>query len=209
MSSVDNTIATDAPSNNDGQTQPSFTEAMAATVTSLAQSMQALDGALIPILHAVQAQFRYIPREAVPIIAECLNLSRADVHGVLTFYHDFQQQPPAATVIKICRAEACQSVGSEALFSAATQHLASLQSGSTLNASATVAIDSVYCLGNCACGPAVMIEQTLYGRVDDQRLQQLITQMSKPSFIHSSFHSFTPAFTPASTTPSIPPAAVK
>jgi formate dehydrogenase subunit gamma len=115
----------------------------------------------MPILHDIQAEFGYVDKAVVPIIADELNLSRADVFGVLSFYHDFREQPAAGTVVRVCRAEACQANGATALFEHAKQ-----VSG--------VTVEQVFCFGNCALGPAVEINGRLVGRVDANRLDALL-----------------------------------
>jgi len=124
---------------------------------------------LLEILHAVQAKAGYLSDEALRTIANSLNITRADIHGVVSFYHDYKRTPGAKLTIKICRAEACQAVGAEALIEAAETAF-----GTKLDAAAKdVALEATYCLGNCALGPAVMIDDKLYGRVDVKRLEHL------------------------------------
>jgi formate dehydrogenase subunit gamma len=113
-------------------------------------------GALLPILHAVQEAFGYVDDAAVPIIAKALNLSRAEVHGVLTFYHDFRREPCAPHLLQLCRAEACQSVGSEDLAAAVLAKLGVGWHGTTSDGGLTV--EPVYCLGLCACAPSAMLD---------------------------------------------------
>ena len=121
------------------------------------------EGPLLPILHDVQALFGHVPAEAVPIIAEALNISRADVHGVVSFYHDFRDRPAERPVIKLCRAEACQAVGAARLAAEiCARH--GVELGET-SADGAVTLDAVYCLGNCALGPSAMIDGELVGRV--------------------------------------------
>jgi formate dehydrogenase subunit gamma len=130
-------------------------------------------GALLPILHAVQAEFGYIGPDAIPVIAQELNLSRADVHGVMTFYKDFKHERQGQTTVRICRAEACQAVGSDALADHAQSRLG-VGFGET-TAEGSVSLEAVFCLGNCALGPSVQIGDRLYGRVDPDRLDALLT----------------------------------
>jgi formate dehydrogenase subunit gamma len=124
--------------------------------------------ALIEILHAVQAQAGHVPDAVVPVIAEALNLSRADVHGVLSFYHDFRRQPGAPHRLQLCRAEACQAMGCEDLARLAGQAIEA-------NGDDAVAVDKVYCLGNCALAPAAMLDGRLVGRLDAARLEALLS----------------------------------
>jgi formate dehydrogenase subunit gamma len=129
-------------------------------------------GALLPILHDIQAEFGYVDPDAIPVIARELNLSRADVHGVVTFYKDFKQEPQGRTTVRICRAEACQAVGGEALARHAEARLG-VGFGET-TADRDVTLESVLCLGNCALGPSVQIGGLLYGKVDADRLDALL-----------------------------------
>ncbi|MEZ6037420.1 MAG: formate dehydrogenase subunit gamma [Planctomycetota bacterium] len=158
--------------------QPSTQAAAAATPAQLAAidaaiaRLQSLPGACLPILHAIQAELGFVPAEATARIAAALNLSRADVHGVLTYYHDFRSAPPGRHVLKICRAEACQAVGSDALEAhVAARHGAAV--GAT-SEDGSLTVEAIYCLGNCALGPSVQLDGRLCGRVDAQRLDALL-----------------------------------
>ncbi len=130
-----------------------------------------LEGATLPILHALQEEFGYIDAEAIPLISEALNLSRAEVHGTISFYHDFRAEPPPRRVVKLCRAEACQALGCEDLVA----HLAQAGGIAVDHASpdSPVAVETVYCLGNCALGPSALVDGELIGRVDAARLLTL------------------------------------
>jgi formate dehydrogenase subunit gamma len=130
---------------------------------------------LIKILHDIQRELRHVPPDAVPLIAKALNLSRAEVHGVVTFYHDFRETPSGRHTLRICRAESCQSVGSDALVRHAKTHLRVEDHGTT--ADGAVTLEPVYCLGNCALSPAIMIDGDLYGRMTPDRLDLLIESM--------------------------------
>ena len=132
----------------------------------------ALEGALLPILHAVQAEFGHVPQEALPIIAKALNISRAEAHGVMTFYHDFREKPAGAHVVKLCRAEACQAVGANRVAAHAKKALGIDWHGTTLDGKVT--LEPIFCLGLCACGPAAIIDGQLVGRVDEGKLTQII-----------------------------------
>jgi formate dehydrogenase subunit gamma len=136
-----------------------------------------LRGALLPVLHALQEAFGYIDEQAIPIVAETLNLSKADVHGVVSFYHDFRRSPTGRHVIKLCRAEACQAMGSDALADHVEQHLAVGMGGTT--ADGAFSLKPVFCLGNCALSPAVMVDDHLYGRVNPRRFDQIIAAERK------------------------------
>jgi formate dehydrogenase subunit gamma len=149
-----------------------------------AQSVAAVDrivaghadqpGALLPILHGIQKELGYIPAEAVPRIAEGLNLSRAEVHGVISFYHYFRQHRPGRHVVQLCRAEACQAMGCEATEASARGSLGVDYHGTTADGQFT--LEAAYCLGNCAAGPSVMIDDKLYGRVTPERFEELLQQ---------------------------------
>jgi len=129
-------------------------------------------GPLIEILHDVQRAFGYVPAEAVPLIAGALNLSRAEVHGVVTFYHYFSGAPQGRRVLRLCRAEACQSMNGRALERHAMKKLG-IGFGET-TADGGVTLEAVYCLGLCACSPAAMIDEEVHGRVTPERLDELI-----------------------------------
>jgi formate dehydrogenase subunit gamma len=129
-------------------------------------------GPLLQILHAVQESLGHVPPAAIPVLAEALNLSRAEVHGVVTFYHHFRQTPPGAQVIQICQAEACRSMHCEQLSVHAKQRLGVDFHETTSDGRYT--LEPVYCLGNCACAPSMMIDDELHGRVTPQRFDQLL-----------------------------------
>jgi formate dehydrogenase subunit gamma len=134
-----------------------------------------LPGATLPILHALQDRFGYVDAAAVPLIADALNLSRAEIHGVVTFYHHFRQAPAGAHVVQLCRAEACQSMGCRELERHAEARLGVAMGATRADGRAT--LEAVYCLGNCALSPAVMIDGELHGRVDAARFDELVTEM--------------------------------
>ncbi len=129
---------------------------------------------LLEILHAVQGALGYVPEAAVPALANALNLSRAEVHGVVTFYHDFRAKPAGRHVLKLCRAEACQSMGGEALVERAEDHLG-VACGST-SADGAVTLEATYCLGLCATAPSAMIDGRLIGRMTASRLDALLKE---------------------------------
>jgi formate dehydrogenase subunit gamma len=132
------------------------------------------DGAMLPILHALQAEFGCVPEAAIPVIADRLNLSRAEVHGVVSFYHDFRRAPPGRHVLKLCRAEACQAMGSDALATRARTKL-NVDWGETTR-DGRMTLDAVFCLGLCATAPSAMIDDRLVGRLSESRLDALIEQ---------------------------------
>ena len=133
---------------------------------------KAMPGAMLPILHAIQETVGYIPSQAVPLIAQELNVSRAEVHGVITYYHYFRQTPPGRHVVRICRAEACQAMGGDALAAHAKAALACDFHETTQDRAFT--LEPVYCLGQCACGPAIMIGDDLHARVSPDKLNRLL-----------------------------------
>lgn len=137
-------------------------------IRQIVASHAGLEGPLLPILHAVQAAYGHLPPAAVPVIADALNLSRAEVHGVISFYHDFRTEPAGRRVLKLCRAEACQSLGGAAVAEATLAGLGIDWHGTTPDRAVTV--EPVYCLGLCACGPAAMLDDRPLGRVDAPRL---------------------------------------
>jgi formate dehydrogenase subunit gamma len=134
--------------------------------------LKSLPGALMPILHRVQETLQFVPKDAVPVIARELNLSIAEVHGVVSFYHYFLQERPGRHVMHLCRAEACQSLGSAALEAHAKASLGIDFHGTTPDGAIT--LEPVYCLGNCALGPSLMIDQQLHGRVTTERFDALV-----------------------------------
>jgi len=143
-------------------------------IRELLAAHPAQDGALLPILHAVQERLGHVPAAAVPLIAEHLNLSRAEVHGVLSYYHFFRSTPPGRQVLQVCRAEACQSRGAEALLAHAEQRLG-CASHST-RADGAVTLEPVYCLGLCAMSPALQLNEQLHARMTPARLDALLAK---------------------------------
>lgn len=129
-------------------------------------------GNLLPVLHAVQDALGYVPPDAIPLIAFELNLTRAEVHGVVSFYHGYRRAKPGRHIVHLCRAEACQAVGAAALEAHAKQSLGVDFHGTTADGALT--LEPVYCLGNCALGPSVMIDDRLCGRVTPARFDQLV-----------------------------------
>ncbi|MGO6882411.1 formate dehydrogenase subunit gamma [Rhizobium ruizarguesonis] len=147
---------------------------IAARTRAIVADLRFLEGPLLPILHEVQQEFGYVPQEAMPVIAEELNLSRAEVHGVVTFYHDYRDHPAGRHVLKLCRAEACQSMGGDALAERVKTLLGIDFHQTTLDGGVT--LEPVYCLGLCACAPAVMLDGEVYGRVDDQTVAEIVAE---------------------------------
>lgn len=130
-----------------------------------------LEGATMPILHALQETFGFVPDPAVPLIAESLNLSRAEVYGVLTFYHDFRREPPGRHVVKLCAAEACQSMGGKALADYAEDKLG-VAMGET-SADGAITLEPIYCLGLCACAPSALVDGQLVARLDPSAIDEM------------------------------------
>ena len=153
----------------------SLDAASEATIARVLAERQHLAGALLPVLHGVQDALGFIPSAAVPTIADALNLSRAEVHGVITFYHYFRDSPPGRHTIHLCRAEACQSMNSRALESHARHRLGIGLHETTPDG--RFSLEPVYCLGNCACSPAMMIDGKLYGRVTAERFDEALSEL--------------------------------
>lgn len=135
------------------------------------------EGALLPILHDVQATFGCVPSEAVPAIAHALNLTRAEVHGVVSFYHDFRDRPAGRHVLKICRAEACQSVHGEALAEQVLAHFGVGWGGTTPDGRITV--EATYCLGLCASGPSAMLDGEPIARLTTASIQEIAREVGR------------------------------
>ena len=150
---------------------PKTTETTA-RVEEILDAHQGMEGALLPILHAVQAAFGYVPRDALPVIAKRMNLSRAEVHGVMSFYHDFREDPAGHHVLKLCRAEACQSMGADRVAAHAQKALGIEWHETTVDGQIT--LEPVFCLGLCACAPAALVDGKVVGRVDETRLDAII-----------------------------------
>ena len=157
----------------------SLTGADKSAVLGACARLKGLPGALLPILHAVQEELGFVPKDAVPLIAKELNLSVAEVHGVVSFYHYFLQERPGRQVLHLCRAEACQALGSVALEAHVKAELGIDFHGTTRDGAIT--LEPVYCLGNCALGPSLMIDQQLHGRVTAERFDALVTQTRERS----------------------------
>jgi formate dehydrogenase subunit gamma len=143
---------------------------------TIIDALAGLEGATLPILHALQAQFGHVPAAAVPMVAKALNLSRAEVHGCITFYHDFRAEPAGRTVLKLCRAEACQAAGADALHRQVLGDLGVEWHGTTPDGSITV--EPVFCLGLCACGPAALVDGTPMARVTSANLREALAEMA-------------------------------
>ncbi len=136
--------------------------------------LERVPGATLPILHEIQHAFGFVPEAAIPMIAEALNLSRAEVYGTVTFYHEFRQELPGRHVIKLCQAEACQSNGSDRLRERAEKRLG-IKLGET-TPDRRVTIEPIYCLGLCANGPSAQIDDRMVGRVTEEKLDALLAE---------------------------------
>jgi formate dehydrogenase subunit gamma len=147
------------------------------TVARIANALKEKEGALMPILHGVQEALGHIPHGAVPVIAEVLNLSRAEVHGVISFYHYFRTTPPGRHTVRVCRAESCQSMQSTALEAHAKRRLGIDYHATTPDGA--FSLEPVYCLGNCALSPAITIDDQVYGRVTPERFDALVSDWVK------------------------------
>ncbi|MBS3647296.1 formate dehydrogenase subunit gamma [Pseudaminobacter sp. 19-2017] len=151
--------------------QPANTE-IAARTQGIIDELKHLEGPLLPILHEIQQEFGHVPQETLPVIAHALNMSRAEVYGVFTFYHDFRRAPAGRHVLKLCQAEACQSMGSEAIAAKVKQALGIGFHETT--ADGAVTLEPVYCLGLCACSPSAMLDGAVIGRVDDETIDEIV-----------------------------------
>jgi formate dehydrogenase subunit gamma len=136
-----------------------------------------LEGATLVILLAMQEAFGYVPEAAIPMIASALSLSRAEVHGVFTFYHDFRREPAGRHVLKLCRAEACQAAGGDALAARAEAKLGIALGNTTPDARVT--LEPIYCLGLCATAPSAMLDGRVVGRLDEKRLDALVAEAQR------------------------------
>ena len=146
-------------------------------ISAIIASLKHKPGALLPILHSIQDQLGYIPSEAVPFIAKELNLTRAEVHGVVSFYHDFRSKAPGRHVVRICQAESCQAMGCVVLTACAKEHLGIGLHETTRDMAFT--LEPVYCLGNCSLSPAMMVDGEVHGRVTPQRFLQVLEEAQK------------------------------
>ena len=150
----------------------SVTAKSATVIASALQKHADTPGGLLPLLHEVQASLGHVPKDCVPAIASGMGLSRAEVHGVISFYHDFHDQPRGETTIHLCRAEACQAMGSRQLETHAKTRLGIDYGGTTVDG--RFSLEPVYCLGNCACSPSIRIGDDVFARVDAKRFDQLL-----------------------------------
>ena len=146
----------------------------AALAGEIIAAHRGMEGAALPILHALQDEFGYVPKQSEAMIAEALNVSRAEVHGVISFYHDFRRSPPGRHVLKVCRSEACQAVGAVRLADRLLARLGVAWGGTTRDGSLTV--EATFCLGLCASGPAALLDGEPMARVDEAALDDVIQE---------------------------------
>lgn len=149
---------------------------MMQTVQTIVDGLKDKKGALLPILHEIQNALSYVPPETVPTIAKALNLSRAEVHGVISFYHYFRDTPAGKHTVRICRAESCIAMGGRDLEAHAKKTLGIDYHETT--ADGKFSLEAVYCLGNCACSPAIQIDNDVYGRVSNTDFDEILTEKS-------------------------------
>jgi formate dehydrogenase subunit gamma len=156
--------------------QPAGTEVASRTM-SIIDDLKGLEGPLLPILHEIQEEFGFVPKESLPVIAEALNISNAEVHGVVSFYHDYRNHPTGRHVLKVCRAEACQSMGGDAIAAQIQQRL-----GIGFHETArdnSVTLEPVYCLGLCACSPSAMLDGEVIGRLDADKINEIVEEIRR------------------------------
>jgi formate dehydrogenase subunit gamma len=149
--------------------------AIAERTLAIIEDMKGLEGPLLPILHGIQHEFGYVPQDCLPVLAEALNISRAEVHGVVSFYHDYRSHPAGRHVLKLCQAEACQSMGSDAI-TAQVKKVLGIDFHETTKDGA-VTLEPVYCLGLCACSPSAMLDGEVIGRLDADRIDEIVAEV--------------------------------
>jgi formate dehydrogenase subunit gamma len=150
---------------------------IAGRVRSIVADLRSLEGPLLPILHEVQDEFGYVPQEALPVIADELNLSRAEVHGVVTFYHDYRDHPAGRHVLKLCRAEACQSMNAEAVAQSVLDHFDLEWGGTTPDG--RLIVEATYCLGLCACAPSAMLDGEPIARLTPASVDEISREVGQ------------------------------
>jgi formate dehydrogenase subunit gamma len=153
---------------------PSYDAWNTGEATAIVSNLAGIDGAALPILHALQERFGFIDKAIVPIMAEALNLSRAEIHGTITFYHDFRDHAPGRHTVKLCRAEACQSRGAVALHKQVMERLGIDWHGTTVDGAIT--LQPVFCLGLCANAPAALVDDEPIGNLDDAAIETMIAE---------------------------------
>jgi formate dehydrogenase subunit gamma len=148
---------------------------VAARINEIIAPYLTLEGPAMPMLHAIQAAFGYVPEAAVPVVAQALNLSRAEVHGIVSFYHDFRREPAGRSVVRLCRAEACQSFGADRLAAQASERLGISWHETTPDGAVT--LEPVFCLGLCAAAPCGMVNERSVARLTPARLDALLEEL--------------------------------
>jgi formate dehydrogenase subunit gamma len=151
---------------------PTLSATHSDTVRRIVADLKGRPGPLLEVLHAIQASLGYVPEGAVPLVAQGLNISRAEVHGVVTFYHYFRRTPPGRHVVSLCRAESCQALGADRLAEHAKRKLGVDFHETT--ADGEFSLEPIYCLGNCACSPAAMVDDRLYGRLTPESFDAML-----------------------------------
>jgi formate dehydrogenase subunit gamma len=146
-----------------------------ARATSIVDGMKKLEGPLLLILHEIQNEFGYVPQEALPVIASGLNLSRAEVYGVASFYHDYRDRPAGRHVLKVCRAESCQAMGGDEMADRLRDVLGVDWHGTSKDGAVT--LEPVYCLGLCACSPSAMLNGEVFGRLDEEKIGEIVAEV--------------------------------
>jgi formate dehydrogenase subunit gamma len=160
-----------------GTDVPTYEPWSAERTAQIIREHRGLEGPLLPILHALQDTFGYIDKAAEPIVAEALNITRAEVHGVVTFYHDFRHAPAGRHVLKLCRAESCQAAGGDTLAARAESRLGVTLGNTT--ADGRVTLEPVYCLGLCSVSPSAMIDDRVVARLDAKKLESLLAEVDR------------------------------
>ncbi len=155
---------------------PPFEEWTPDLIRQQVEALKGMPGAMLPILHAVQDRFGYIPEAAVPIIAESLRQTRAEVHGIISFYHHFRTHPTGTHVVHVCRAEACQAMGGRQLEAHIKARLGIDYHQTSRDNEFTV--EPVYCLGNCACAPSIRVGDAIHGRMTADKFDRLADQLT-------------------------------
>jgi len=153
---------------------PTLSATHSDTVRRIVADLKGRPGPLLEVLHAIQASLGYVPEGAVPLVAQGLNISRAEVHGVVTFYHYFRRTPPGKHVVSLCRAESCQALGAGQLAEHAKRKLGVDFHETT--ADGEFSLEPIYCLGNCACSPAAMVDGRLYGRLTPESFDAMLVK---------------------------------
>jgi len=151
---------------------PAGTSGIAERTAEIVRPYLGLEGPAMPMLHAIQAAFGFVPEASVPVVAEALNLSRAEVHGIVSFYHDFRHQPAGRHVVKLCRAEACQSMGADRLAAHAQQRLGISWHETTPDGAVT--LEPIFCIGLCAAAPCGMVDERSLARLDAGRIDGVL-----------------------------------